>query len=77
MPSLRVQGLENSYSKEYHEIKIWNRSWKVLEVEEMVRISNPDVIIFDEVLKPSQQYNIASLCRIEVMDCERCNSGHI
>ena len=44
---------------------------KALEVQEMVRISNPDIIIFDEVLKPSQQYNIASLCRIEVMDRER------
>jgi GTPase len=44
---------------------------KALEVQEMVRISNPDIIIFDEVLKPSQQYNIASLCRIEVLDRER------
>ena len=44
---------------------------KALEVQEIVRISNPDIIIFDEVLKPSQQYNIASLCRIEVMDRER------
>lgn len=44
---------------------------KALEVQEMVRISNPDIIIFDEVLKPSQQYNIASMCRIEVMDRER------
>jgi GTP-binding protein HflX len=44
---------------------------KALEVQEMVRISNPDIIIFDEVLKPSQQYNIARLCRIEVLDRER------
>ena len=44
---------------------------KALEVQEMARISNPDIIIFDEVLKPSQQYNIASLCRIEVLDRER------
>jgi GTPase len=44
---------------------------KALEVQEMVRFSNPDIIIFDEVLKPSQQYNIASLCRIEVLDRER------
>ena len=44
---------------------------KAVEVQEMVRISNPDVIIFDEVLKPSQQYNIASMCRIEVMDREK------
>jgi GTP-binding protein HflX len=44
---------------------------KALEVREMVKISTPDVIIFDESLKPSQQYNIASLCRIEVMDRER------
>jgi GTP-binding protein HflX len=44
---------------------------KALEVQEMVRVSNPDIIIFDEVLKPSQQYNIASLCRIGVLDRER------
>jgi GTPase len=44
---------------------------KALEVQEMIRIFDPDVIIFDEVLKPSQQYNIASLCKIEIMDRER------
>ncbi|HZD34445.1 MAG TPA: GTPase HflX [Nitrososphaeraceae archaeon] len=44
---------------------------KAVEVQQMVRTSNPDVIIFDEVLKPSQQYNVASMCRIEVMDREK------
>ena len=44
---------------------------KALEVQEMVKSFTPDVIIFDEVLKPSQQYKIASLCKIEVMDRER------
>lgn len=44
---------------------------KALEVQEMVRVLAPDIIIFDEVLKPSQQYNIASLCKTDIIDREK------
>lgn len=44
---------------------------KAIEVQGMVRQFVPDVIIFDEVLKPSQQYNIASLCKVDIKDRER------
>lgn len=32
---------------------------------------SPDVLIFDEVLKPSQNYNLASALNLEVLDRER------
>ncbi len=44
---------------------------KAEEVKEMVQGLGPDVIIFDEVLKPTQLYNLASLCKIEIVDRER------
>ena len=44
---------------------------KAEEVKEMVQGLGPDVIIFDEVLKPTQMYNLASLCKIEIVDRER------
>lgn len=44
---------------------------KAEEVKEMVQELRPDVIIFDEVLKPTQMYNLASLCKIEIVDRER------
>ncbi|HXT84286.1 MAG TPA: GTPase HflX [Verrucomicrobiae bacterium] len=40
-------------------------------VREKIMELKPDVIIFDEVLKPSQQYNLSKLCRIEVIDREK------
>lgn len=46
-------------------------SGKAEEVKELVEQLKPQVIIFDEVLKPSQQYNLASLCKIEIIDRER------
>ncbi len=46
-------------------------SGKAEEVKELVEQLQPQVIIFDEVLKPSQQYNLASLCKIEILDRER------
>ena len=45
-------------------------SGKAEEVKELVEQLQPQVIIFDEVLKPSQQYNLASLCKIEILDRE-------
>ena len=43
----------------------------VLErLEEIVEKMHPDVIIYDEILKPSQNYNLASALHIEIMDRE-------
>jgi GTP-binding protein HflX len=44
---------------------------KAEEVKEMVQELKPEVIVFDEVLKPTQMYNLASLCKIEIVDRER------
>jgi len=44
---------------------------KALEVKDLLDTMNIDVIIFDEVLKPSQHYNLASLCKKEIIDRER------
>lgn len=44
---------------------------KAEEVRDMVQELKPDVIVFDEVLKPTQLYNLASLCKIEIIDRER------
>ena len=44
---------------------------KAEEVKELVKQLKPEVIIFDEVLKPTQQYNLASLCQVEIIDRER------
>jgi GTP-binding protein HflX len=46
-------------------------SGKAQELKEIVIQCKPDILIFDEVLKPSQQYNLASLCKVEVIDRER------
>ncbi|MBA4435775.1 MAG: GTPase HflX, partial [Nitrosopumilaceae archaeon] len=37
------------------------------EISEKIR---PDVIVFDEVLKPSQNYNLASVLHREILDRE-------
>jgi GTP-binding protein HflX len=44
---------------------------KAEEVKEIVKEVKPDVIIFDETIKPTQIYNLASLCKIEIIDRER------
>jgi GTP-binding protein HflX len=44
---------------------------KAEEVKELVKQLESEVIIFDEVLKPTQQYNLASLCQVEIIDRER------
>ena len=46
-------------------------SGKAEEVKELVEQLKPGVIIFDEVLKPSQQYNLAKVCKIDILDRER------
>src|SRR6187200_1849584 len=44
---------------------------KAEQVKELVRQLKPEVIIFDEVMKPTQQYNLATLCQVEIIDRER------
>lgn len=44
---------------------------KADEVKALVDQLNPEVILFDEVLKPTQAYNLASLCKVEIIDRER------
>ncbi len=44
---------------------------KANEVKELVNKIEPDVIIFDEVLGPSQTYNLAKLLQKEIIDRER------
>lgn len=43
---------------------------KVEEIEELQEKLRPDVIIFDEILKPSQNYNLASKLKIPILDRE-------
>ena len=45
-------------------------SGKIEDLKDIVANSKPDVIIFDEVLKPSQNYNIASELKMEILDRE-------
>jgi len=40
------------------------------ELEELSEKLRPDVIVFDEILKPSQNYNLASVLHKEVLDRE-------
>jgi len=44
---------------------------KAEEVREIVKDIKPDVIVFDEKIKPTQIYNLASLCKVEIIDRER------
>jgi GTPase len=44
---------------------------KAEQVKELVIQLKPEVIIFDEVMKPTQQYNLATLCQVEIIDRER------
>lgn len=43
---------------------------KVEELKEMVASLKPDVIIYDEILRPSQNYNLASTLKIKIVDRE-------
>jgi GTP-binding protein HflX len=51
--------------------KYGNGRGKAEEVKELVGDIKPEVIIFDEVLRPRQVYSLASLCKIEIIDRER------
>jgi GTP-binding protein HflX len=43
---------------------------KVTELKELVAKMKPDVIVFDEVLRPSQNYNLASTLKTNILDRE-------
>jgi len=43
---------------------------KVEELEELIKKYRPDAIIYDEILKPSQNYNLASKLKILILDRE-------
>jgi GTP-binding protein HflX len=43
---------------------------KVEELKEWVSSIRPDVIIYDEILKPSQNYNLASTLKVNILDRE-------
>ncbi|VVC05377.1 GTPase HflX [uncultured archaeon] len=43
---------------------------KVEELKELINSIKPDVIIYDEILKPSQNYNLASTLKITILDRE-------
>ena len=43
---------------------------KVEELKELVNSLKPDVVIFDEILKPSQNYNLASTLKTNILDRE-------
>lgn len=40
------------------------------KLEEITKKLRPDVIVFDEILKPSQNYNLASILHREILDRE-------
>jgi GTP-binding protein HflX len=43
---------------------------KLEELKDLVSSIKPDVIIYDEILKPSQNYNLASSLKIKILDRE-------
>jgi GTP-binding protein HflX len=44
---------------------------KAEELREIIRSREINFIIFDEVLKPTQQYNLAHLCKVDIIDREK------
>lgn len=53
-----------------HKSKYGIGQGKVDELKEIVSSMRPDVIIYDEILKPSQNYNLASALKIKILDRE-------
>ena len=43
---------------------------KIQDLKNLVTKMQPDVLVFDEILKPSQNYNLASELKIQVLDRE-------
>ena len=42
----------------------------VNKLENIIKKSKPDVVVYDEILKPSQNYNLASRLKINILDRE-------
>ena len=42
----------------------------ISEIKEIIQKAKPSVVVFDEILKPSQNYNLASELKIEILDRE-------
>ncbi len=53
-----------------HKSKYGIGQGKVDELKNLVDSMRPDVIIYDEILKPSQNYNLASTLKIKIVDRE-------
>ena len=43
---------------------------RIEELKEIIKKTQADVVVFDEILKPSQNYNLASELKIEIVDRE-------
>ena len=43
---------------------------KISDLKDLVKQMRPDIIVFDEILKPSQNYNLASELKIQILDRE-------
>ena len=43
---------------------------KIQDLKNLVTKMQPDVLVFDEILKPSQNYNLASELKIQILDRE-------
>ena len=43
---------------------------KIDDLKNLVAKLDPDVIVFDEILKPSQNYNLATELKIQILDRE-------
>jgi GTP-binding protein HflX len=41
---------------------------KIEDLKEIISTVKPDVVVFDEILKPSQNYNLASELKMEILD---------
>ena len=54
--------------EELHFTKYGISEGKIPLLEENIKKYNPDVIVFDEVLKPNQNYSLASKFKLEVLD---------
>jgi len=53
-----------------HKPKYGISTGKIQELKDITAAVKPDVIIFDDVLKPSQNYNLATELKIEILDRE-------
>ena len=53
-----------------HKRKFGITESKVEEIEEKLEKLKPDVIVFDEILKPNQNYSLAAKLKLEIVDRE-------